>query len=37
LTVLPVAAAGLAGCTHGADRDRVQALMSLMPQAALVD
>jgi len=37
LIVLLVAAAGLAGCTRGADRDRVQASMSVMPQAALVD
>jgi dienelactone hydrolase len=37
LLVLVVAAAGLAGCTRGADRDRVQASMSVMPLAALVD
>jgi dienelactone hydrolase len=37
LIVLLVAAAGLAGCTRGADRDRVQASMSVMPRAALVD
>jgi dienelactone hydrolase len=35
--VLLVAAAGLAGCTHGGDRDRVNASISVSPQAALVD
>jgi len=37
LLVLLVAAAGLAGCTRGADRDRIQASISVMPMAALVD
>jgi acetyl esterase/lipase len=37
LVVLLVAGAGLAGCTRGADRDRVQASVSVSPQAALVD
>jgi pimeloyl-ACP methyl ester carboxylesterase len=37
LIVLLVAAAGLAGCTRGADRDQVQASISVSPQAALVD
>jgi Acyl-CoA thioester hydrolase/BAAT N-terminal region len=37
LTVLLVAAAGLAGCTGGGDRDRLGASMSVSPQAALVD
>ena len=37
LVVLLVAAAGLAGCTRGADRDRVQASISVTPPAALVD
>jgi Acyl-CoA thioester hydrolase/BAAT N-terminal region len=35
--VLLVAAAGLAGCTRGGDRDRIQASISVSPQAALVD
>jgi dienelactone hydrolase len=35
--VLLVAAAGLAGCTRGGDRDRVQASISVSPLAALVD
>jgi hypothetical protein len=35
--VLLVAAAGLAGCTRGGDRDRVQASIAVSPQAALVD
>jgi Acyl-CoA thioester hydrolase/BAAT N-terminal region/BAAT / Acyl-CoA thioester hydrolase C terminal len=37
LIVLLVAAAGLAGCTRGGDRDRVQASISVLPQAAPVD
>ena len=37
LIVLLVAAAGLAGCTRGADRGQVQASISVSPQAALVD
>jgi dienelactone hydrolase len=37
LLVLLVAAAGLAGCTRGADHDRDQASISVSPQAALVD
>jgi pimeloyl-ACP methyl ester carboxylesterase len=37
LIVLLVAAAGLAGCTRGGDRDRVQASISVSPQTALVD
>ena len=37
LIVLLVVAAGLAGCTLGGDRDRVQASISVSPQAALVD
>ena len=37
LVVLLVAAAGLAGCTRGADRDRVQASISVTPPAALVE
>jgi dienelactone hydrolase len=37
LVVLLVAAAGLAGCTGGADRGRVQASISVSPPAALVD
>jgi Acyl-CoA thioester hydrolase/BAAT N-terminal region len=37
LIVVLVAAAGLAGCTRGADRDRAQASISVTPQAALVD
>jgi dienelactone hydrolase len=37
LVVLLVAAAGLAGCARGADRDRVQASISVTPEAALVD
>src|SRR5918994_1294110 len=37
VVVLLVAAAGLAGCTRGADRDRVQASISVSPQVALVD
>jgi dienelactone hydrolase len=37
LIVLLVVAAGLAECTRGGDRDRVQATISVMPQAALVD
>jgi dienelactone hydrolase len=37
LVALLVAAAGLAGCTRGADRDRVQASISVTPPAALVD
>jgi dienelactone hydrolase len=37
MVVLLVAAAGLAGCTRGGDRDRVQASISVSPQAALVD
>ena len=37
LVVLLVAAAGLAGCTRGADRDRVQASISVSPLVALVD
>jgi hypothetical protein len=37
LIVLLVAAAGLAGCTRGGDRDRVQASISVSPLAALVD
>jgi dienelactone hydrolase len=35
--VLLVAAAGLAGCTRGADRDRVRASISVSPLAALMD
>jgi dienelactone hydrolase len=35
--VLLVAAVGVAGCTRGGDRDRVQASISVSPQAALVD
>jgi pimeloyl-ACP methyl ester carboxylesterase len=35
--VLLVAAAGLAGCTRGGDRDRVQASISVSPRTALVD
>jgi pimeloyl-ACP methyl ester carboxylesterase len=37
LVALLVAAAGLAGCTRGADRDPVQASISVSPQAVLVD
>lgn len=37
LIALLVAAAGLSGCTRGGDRDRVQASISVSPQAALVD
>jgi dienelactone hydrolase len=37
LIVLLVAAAGLAGCTRGGDRDRIQASISVAPRAALVD
>jgi dienelactone hydrolase len=37
LLIVLVAAAGLAGCTRGGDRDRVQASISVTPQAALVD
>ena len=37
LIVLLVAAAGLAGCTRGADRGQVQASISVSPQAALGD
>jgi dienelactone hydrolase len=37
LIVLVVAGAGLAGCTGDGDGDRVQASMSVSPQAALVD
>ena len=37
VVVLLVAAAGLAGCTRGGDRDRVQGSISVSPQAALVD
>ena len=37
LIALLVAAAGLAGCTRGGDRDRVQASISVTPLAALVD
>src|SRR5215210_309349 len=37
LVALLVAAAGLAGCTRGGDRDRVQASISVTPPAALVD
>jgi dienelactone hydrolase len=37
LLALLVAAAGLAGCTPGADRGRAQASISVSPQAALVD
>jgi dienelactone hydrolase len=37
LIVLLVAAAGLAGCTRGGDRDRVQASISVSPLVALVD
>jgi dienelactone hydrolase len=37
LIVLLLAAAGLAGCTRGGDRDRVQASISVSPQVALVD
>jgi dienelactone hydrolase len=37
LIVLLVAAAGLAGCTGGGDRDRTQASISVSPQTALVD
>ncbi|HET7516148.1 MAG TPA: acyl-CoA thioesterase/BAAT N-terminal domain-containing protein [Actinomycetes bacterium] len=37
LLVLLVVAAGLAGCTRGADRGRVQAAISVSPRAALVD
>jgi dienelactone hydrolase len=37
LIVLLVVVAGLAGCTRGGDRGRVQASMSVSPQAALVD
>jgi dienelactone hydrolase len=37
LLVLLVVAAGLAGCTGGGARDRVQASMSVSPAAALVD
>jgi dienelactone hydrolase len=37
LIVVLVAAAGLAGCTRGGDRDRVQASISVSPQTALVD
>jgi dienelactone hydrolase len=37
LIVLLVAAAGLAGCTRGGDRDRVQASISVSPLATLVD
>ena len=37
MVVLLVAAAGLAGCTRGGDRDRVQGSISVSPQAALVD
>jgi dienelactone hydrolase len=37
LLVLLVAAAAVAGCTGGGDRDRIQASMSVSPQAALVD
>ena len=37
LIALLVAAAGLAGCTRGGDRDRVQASISVSPQMALVD
>src|SRR5215213_124193 len=35
--VVLVAVAGLAGCTGGADRDRVKASISVSPRAALVD
>ena len=35
--LLLVAAAGLAGCTRGGDRDRGQASISVSPPAALVD
>jgi dienelactone hydrolase len=37
LIALLVAAPGLSGCTRGGDRDRVQASISVSPQAALVD
>jgi dienelactone hydrolase len=37
LVALLVAAAGLAGCTPGGDRGRVQASMAVSPRAALVD
>ena len=37
MIVLLVAAAGLAGCTRGGDRDRVQGSISVSPQAALGD
>ena len=37
LIALLVAAAGLAGCTRGADRDRVRAAISVSPQVGLVD
>jgi dienelactone hydrolase len=37
LLVLLVAAAGLAGCTGGADHDRGRASMSVSPPAALMD
>ena len=37
VVALLVAAAGLAGCTRGADRDEVQASISVSPQVALVD
>jgi acetyl esterase/lipase len=37
LVVLLVAAAGLGGCTRGADRDRVKGSISVSPQAVLAD
>jgi len=37
LIVLLVAAAGLAGCTRGADRDQHRVSISVSPQAALED
>src|SRR5829696_7065750 len=37
LLVLLMAAAGLAGCTGGGDRDRARAAISMSPPAALVD
>jgi hypothetical protein len=37
LIALLVAAPGLPGCTPDGDRDRVQASISVSPQAALVD
>jgi dienelactone hydrolase len=37
LIVLLVAAAGLAGCTRGGDRDQVRASISVSPRTALMD